>query len=160
MKSASIALLLFAAAACKSDRDTQPRSHADPRADLTGKTPLHMRNCPSAVPTAKTVATPTSTGIDVAITSEDPLARTKIFALAAIQADEGGTDLFAREHSGRHGGPGTIGHCPIIHANTQVTYEPNPDGVTLHVMARAPGDVARLQQATEARVAALIPPSS
>ena len=62
-------------------------------------------------------------------------------------------------HTGTHAGPGSIGHCPIIHASTTVIYGEIPEGVVMHVIAHNPKDVTKLQVATRARVHALIPTS-
>lgn len=119
-----------------------------------------MRNCPSAVAFATTVATPTFDGINLTITSTNPDARSQIIKLAERQSGQRDTLPFMPAHSGLHGGPGTIGHCPIIHAGTTVSYTQIPDGVRIHVMAHAPGEVQLLQRATEARVDALARPAS
>ncbi len=121
---------------------------------------MHMRNCPSAVRSAKTTATRTPDGIDLTITSDDPSARADIVTLAQLQRDQRAPIWFVPAHSGMHGGPGSLGRCPVIHADTTVTYQPLANGVLIHVAARSRGRVAALQQATEARVRALSPPSS
>jgi hypothetical protein len=102
----------------------------------------------------------TSDGVDVTITSSDAAARRRIVELAAQQSALGGPLWPAPLHSGLHGGPGTIGRCPVIHADTTVTYELVPDGVRIHVAARSSSAVTKLQHATEARVRMLAVPTS
>ena len=57
-------------------------------------------------------------------------------------------------HTSMHTGPGNLGFCPIIHADTRVSYEPIADGVRVHVTARSSRTVTKLQRATEARIRA------
>ena len=122
---------------------------------LTGTRPHRMRLCPSAVPSAVTTASETVSGIDLTITSPDPDARAQLATLARLHATMHDPRWFMPPHSGMHGGPGQEGFCPIIHANTTVTWEPLAEGVRLHVTARGTGEVTALQRATEARVRAL-----
>jgi len=149
------ALLLLAVVACSSHEDTESRVRHRPRAMLTGTRPQRMRNCPSAVPTTTTTATETVSGIDLVITSPDPEARAKLASLASLQAAQGNPRWFFPLHSGMHGGPGGQGFCPVIHANTTVTWEPIAEGVRIHVSTRGTEQVTALQRATEARVRAL-----
>jgi hypothetical protein len=128
---------------------------------MTGKMPLHMRNCPSGVPTANTVLSKTAGGVDVTITSVDPQAQRRIVVLAQLHSRLGDPIGVFPAHSSMHGGPGSlVGRCPIIHASTTVTYDIIPDGVTIHVVANNPDDVDKLQIMTEDRVRALSLPSS
>ena len=119
-----------------------------------------MRNCPSAVASAKTVAQPTNSGIDVLITSNDPNAQQRIHALAELQSHPRDPISVMPAHTGMHSGPGTVGRCPIIHANTTVSVETIPDGVRVHVVANFPPDIAELQRATGDRVRTFSLPSS
>ena len=145
-------LLLFA---CQRERAEEMRQPSPMGPQLSGTTPKHMRNCPSAVATAKTVATPTPDGVDVTITSDDPAARRQIVELARWHAVVGEPIWGMPPHTGMHGGPGTIGVCPIIHAKTIVTSEEIPAGVRIHVHAIDPTMAPRLQQITQLRVQAL-----
>jgi hypothetical protein len=119
-----------------------------------------MRNCPSAVASARTTATRTPSGVDIAITSDEPTARAKIVTLTRFHASLHDSLPGLGAHTGLHGGPGNIGFCPIIHASTRVTFEPTDDGVRVHVVAISPADVSKLQAATAARDRALAPPTS
>jgi hypothetical protein len=161
MRSLNLAAVVILAGACSRETsDGNPPSGAQPEATLTGKRPQHMRNCPSAVASARTVTTPTFDGVNLTITSQDPDARRQIVKLAAFQSSERESIPFMPAHSGLHGGPGTIGYCPIIHAGTIVTYKEIPDGVRVHIATRRPEEVQMLQRATETRVSALAKPTS
>lgn len=154
---ARLALLLIFAA-CSSD--TSAENTPKPASTLTGKRPEHMRNCPSAVASASTRASPTQDGVDIIVTSSQPRAREEILARAQRQAALRDPFPFVGEHTGHHGGPGNVGFCPVIQVGTTVNVEPVADGVRIHVAARDPGDVAALQRATQARVRTIERPAS
>ncbi len=149
------AALLLALISCTSRENTESHAQNRPRAMLTGTRPQRMRNCPSAVPSAVTTVTETTTGVDLVITAPDPDGRAKLASLARTQATLGDPRWFFPQHSGMHGGPGGQGFCPIIHANTTVTWEPIAEGVRIHIVARGTDQVTALQRATEARVRAM-----
>jgi hypothetical protein len=155
----SFALVILVGACSRDVSDTGPSSGEHPASSLSGTRPRHMENCPSAVATATTRARPTSDGVELTITAASDEARREIVSRAAHQAAMQEPRVKVPEHTGRHGGPGSIGFCPIIHANTIVTYEPTADGVRIHVAARSSDDVAALQRATDARVKAIRPTS-
>jgi len=101
----------------------------------------------------------TPSGIDLSITSDDVDARARIVALAQLQSTQRDPLRLLPPHTSLHSGPGTVGRCPVIHADTAVTYEKIPEGVKIHITANRATDVAQLQKATESRVRALAPPS-
>jgi hypothetical protein len=119
-----------------------------------------MRNCPSAVPSAKTTSRPTVDGVEITVTSDDPEARRQIVALAELHSALRDPIRVMPEHTGMHSGPGTVGRCPIIHGGTRVSYDEAPNGVRIHVAARTNSMIRPLQTATAARVRALELPSS
>jgi hypothetical protein len=156
MRPALLALLL---AACTFqqpiDKDAPP-----PSAVLTGRLQRHMANCPSAIATADTQPIRTRRGIDLAITSNDPVAQRAIVAASDKQMRLRERRWFMLPHTGLHGGPGTVGHCPVIHANTYINYELISRGVLIHVIARNPEQVPALQEATLSRIEDLQVPST
>ncbi|NVB84419.1 MAG: hypothetical protein HOV81_38955 [Kofleriaceae bacterium] len=163
MRAAPILLLFLISTACAKERDREKpasRERARPESTLTGTLPKQMRNCPSAVPSAKTSAVPTDKGVDVVITAPELDARHRILALAELHASQREPIAMLGEHNGMHGGPGTMGRCPIIHANTTVKLDPIPEGVRIHVTANDKDDIQALQKATDARVKTLQLPSS
>lgn len=161
MRAAYLCPLLLLAA-CSREREPEPKQHVQPSAVMTGELPKQMRNCPSAVPSAKTTARPTTHGVEISITSDDREAQRRIVALANLQASFRDPITMMPPHTGMHSGPGTVGRCPIIHAGTTVRYEETPNGVRVHVAVadRAPNAIKRLQVATAARIRALETPSS
>jgi hypothetical protein len=120
---------------------------------MTGAMEHGMMNCPSAVEGANTRLRMTANGVDVMVTSSDPRARAEIVALASYHAGFDGELTGWPEHSGFHGGPGTFGHCPIIHDRTTIALSPLTDGVTLHVMTALPEHVKAVQDQTAQRLA-------
>lgn len=150
---------LVAVAACSgdpADEDTE----TSPTDRLTGERPAHMRNCPSAVTGATTRATPTTDGVDVEITALDPAASKRIAELARLHAEMPAQLLFAPYHSGWHGGPGTIGFCPIIHEGTTISAQAVANGARVHVSARSPYAIKMLQAETQKRIRALPMPNT
>lgn len=123
--------------------------------NMTGGKELGMMNCPSAVKGAVTRVEGTERGVDLAITAVDPDVRREVVTLAKVHAAMKGPNYEKPIHDGQHGGPGTIGHCPVIHVGTDVTYEEIAGGVRIHVVTQDPGDVARVQQLAVERTAAL-----
>jgi hypothetical protein len=121
---------------------------------MTGGLEHAMMNCPSAVEGARTRLVRTPDGIDVIVTSADADARVEIRRLADYHARMD-TLTERPEHSGFHGGPGTFGHCPIIHDRTRITISQVPDGVVLHVIALTSDDVAPVQEQTAQRLSSL-----
>ncbi|MBA3540801.1 MAG: hypothetical protein H0T79_14410 [Deltaproteobacteria bacterium] len=138
----------------KNGKDAPPPGPA-----MTGKKPLAMRNCPSAVPGAITRSTRTADGIEVTITAADLETQREVLARAERQMRFGARRM-APEHSALHGGPETIGYCPIIHTNTTVVAEPLADGVRIRMTPRSRDDLTSLQDRVSERVRALAPPSS
>jgi hypothetical protein len=142
--------------ACSNRHDERARTIST----LGGQLPRQMRNCPSAVPSAKTSVESTRFGVELTITSDDAGARDKIVELAKLQSDQKDPVWFLPKHTGMHSGPGTMGRCPIIHADTDVTYKEIPNGVRIDVTVSSHSRVIALQRATLARVRALTQPTS
>lgn len=121
---------------------------------MTGELEHGMANCPSAVDGAETRLTNTPTGVDVTVTAQNADAEALIVQLAELHTRHEGMGN-APQHTGQHGGPGTIGHCPIIHDGTQISMTSVEGGVVLHVDALAPERVKEVQAQTADRLAAM-----
>lgn len=148
MKRLVLALVI---AGCGGSGSSRP-APAQPTKSQTGEREHGMLNCPSAVATARTSVVATERGVDLVITAEAQVARDEIVRLVERAATMNG-GVGVAEHSGMHGGPGTIGYCPIVHEGTAVTFTPTPEGAVVHVQALAPENVAALQEETRARAA-------
>lgn len=122
---------------------------------MTGGLEHAMMNCPSAVTGATTRVERTPDGVDVIVVAAEAGDREYVRELAEYHAHLGAPSTDRGEHSGFHGGPGRIGHCPIIHYRTQVTYSSISEGAIIHVKARSPMEVEQLQQETEQRARSL-----
>ncbi len=145
------ALALLPLGACPNAR---PAPGDPPGENMTGKKELGMGNCPSAVTGARTELTLRDDGVDLKVTAPTLEGQREIRARAARQAMLPRLSAAPR-HSGEHGGPGTIGWCPVVHEGTIITPVDVPGGVIIHVQARTAGDVPALQRVTAARVEAL-----
>jgi hypothetical protein len=148
-------LALLLVAACSSDTSPPPPPAAPkPESLLTGRREHGMRHCPSSVPGSMTRSVATKDGVDVFVTAGDPAAQRQILALAQTHtriANPSGLPT----HDGNHNGPGTIGYCPIIHANTLVTVDDAPGGAVIHVTTADKTQREALRKATADRVAQL-----
>jgi hypothetical protein len=142
-------LLSFVLAACGST----PSHPAPPPPQ--GQLEHDMRNCPSALAGAATRVTNTADGVDLEITATEPDIQRQIIDLASLHERMGPPRDSGIEHTGKHGGPGSIGHCPIVHAGTTVTFERLAGGAVIHVVAMAPSDVLHVQTTVADRVARL-----
>jgi len=112
-----------------------------------------MQNCPVAVAGATTRMTNTPSGVDLTITADDPASQRRIIELAALHERMGDPDTPAMRHTGLHGGPGGLGHCPVIHAETTVTFTRIRRGTVIHLRAVMPSDVPRVQAIVAERLA-------
>ena len=130
-------------------------AHNGPGYNLTGLRPHQAANCPSSLPNAITRLDNTPRGVDLTVTSTDPVTAHRIVELAQLHI-RGQTAEVPRPHDQHHGGPGWIGYCPVMVTDqTQVSMTPRPDGATLHVEARSPDRVAELQMLIKARAVRL-----
>ncbi len=130
-------------------------AHYGPGYNLTGLRPHQAANCPSLLPNATTRLANTPRGVDVTVTSTDPVTAHQIVELAQLHV-RGRTAEVSRPHDQHHGGPGWIGYCPVMVTDqTQVSMTPRPDGATVHVDARSPDRVAEVQMLIKARAVRL-----
>ena len=141
-------------AACSSRPAPQVAGTQQQSSAMTGEREHGMMNCPSAVKGAETVLSMTAGGVDLTVTAKEAASQAEIKRLAELHTRQGESGE-APQHTGMHGGPGTAGHCPVIHEGTQITMSPVEDGVVLHVNAAAPDRVKAVQDQAAERIAAL-----
>lgn len=139
--------ILVLAAACASNESSL-------RASRTGAMEHEMTNCPSSVSGANTVVGLTSDGVDVTVTAVAPEAQRRIQELADLHTRMGQPGN-AVMHTGQHGGPGMMGHCPIIHHDTIVTATKVVDGAVFHIRATESAQVDAIQREVRARVGSM-----
>ncbi len=111
-----------------------------------------MANCPSALPTAITRVEDVPGGVALLITSPEPETQQVLRLLADRHERAGKPQGPSSTHTGMHGGPGTIGHCPIVHIGTHVSYVGIADGVRVEVRILPGHDVDALRREIYARV--------
>lgn len=113
-----------------------------------------MANCPSALPTTVTRVADVPGGVVLEITSPDPDIQSALYALADLH-ERIGAPQGPYVHTGMHGGPGWIGHCPVIHNGTHVSYVHTKTGVRIEVRILPGQDVETLRREVYGRVAEL-----
>ena len=114
-----------------------------------------MANCPSALPTTATRIEDVPGGVSVTVTSPNPDIQHALHALAALHERIGSPQGPSYDHTGMHGGPGWIGHCPVIHNGTHVSYVRTKDGVRIEVRILPGHDVTALRREIYERAAEL-----
>lgn len=150
MRTLGIVFALTLFAACK------PTAAPPAPSGPAGHMEHQMGNCPAAVDGAVTAMTRIAGGVSLDITAQDLGAAREIVARAR-HADDGPPDPAARPHTGEHGGPGDVGHCPIVHRGTSVTITEIGGGVRIVVLADDPTQVDALVAETRARLQWLDP---
>jgi len=142
-------LVVVAIAACGAPSSRPAPAMGAP----TGLMERGMINCPSAVAGARTVATDVDGGIALAITAADPKAQQDIRDAALVQSRMG----VPREdehvvHTGEHGGPGTHGHCPVIHIDTMITVTDIDGGTRITILSTDPARTDAMRADVRARL--------
>lgn len=137
----------FVVAACG------PKAAAPAPSGPSGLREKKMTNCPSAVVGAATAVREVEAGVVLDITASDLAAAAEIVARAQRHAALGEPGNTEPMHTGRHTGPGTLGHCPIIHLGTSVAVQEIDGGARVTVTANDPAAVPALQHATRERLA-------
>lgn len=122
-----------------------------------GQREKKMLNCPSAVAGAATAVRDIDGGVVLDITSDDSAASADILARAERHAALGEPRNTEPMHDGSHSGPGTLGHCPILHIGTTVAVEQILGGARVTVTAKDPAAAAALQHDTRERLAWFAP---
>lgn len=130
-----------------------------PQDNMTGGREHAMSNCPSMVPGARTQLAFTDDGVELTITASAPKAVQKIRELARRQAAMSEPSGNASElHTGKHGGPGAIGYCPIIHhGHTIVTTTDVANGARIRIRGHDADSVLEVQELAALRAASLPP---
>ena len=151
----SLAAVVLCLVACSKTEPPPPPAKAPPIASaLDGKREHGMLNCPSGVEGASTQMQMSPTDVMLTITAADVSAQRKIVTLAHAQ-ERAGNPHGGLINNGQHGGPGSSGFCPIVHADTAVTVEEVTGGVIVHVRPTDPAQLEALRTSIAARVKAL-----
>jgi TusA-related sulfurtransferase len=81
-----------------------------------------MANCPSSVTGAKTEIKDTDKGVDILVTSTDKAATDEIRTRGKKIPDHAAGEGKNPAHSGKGGGGGSMGRCPLVQNDTTITY--------------------------------------
>lgn len=130
-----------------------PKAAPPAPAGPAGLREMKMTNCPSAVVGAATAVREVEGGVVLDITATDPAAAAEIFARAERHGAMGEPANTEPMHTSQHRGPGTLGHCPVIHVGTTVAVVQIDGGARVTVTANDPGAVPALQRDTRTRLA-------
>jgi TusA-related sulfurtransferase len=147
----SIACASICLLACAQRGTTQ---YPAPRTDMSGAKERGMAHCPSTVPGATTKAEALPDGVQLTVTGSDPATVVEIRDRAHHQA-------FAalhpghKPHTGKGGGPGDIGYCPVVVVDSEVTATDLVDGAKITVKPKDPGNVGEIQKMTKERIEGL-----
>ena len=144
-------LLLALLAAC----GAAPPPATAPPAPRSGQMERAMEHCPSAVPGAHTAVIDIDGGVALDITAQAAEAQGWIREAAQLHAQMGPPTDEHNRHTGRHGGPGRTGHCPVLHDGTQVTFVPIDGGARVTVLAVDTATLDALRAETRERVMSL-----
>ncbi|HEY6034459.1 MAG TPA: hypothetical protein VIV58_09380 [Kofleriaceae bacterium] len=151
----SLAAIMMCVVGCSSKSEPPPPAKAPPvTSALDGKRAHGMLNCPSGVEGSATKMKMTAADVVLTITAPEVNAQHKIVTLAHAQ-ERAGNPHGGLINNGEHGGPGSSGFCPIIHADTVISVEEISGGVIVHVRPSDPAQLQALGTAIAARVDAI-----
>jgi hypothetical protein len=105
-------------ASAKSSASAPASASAAPTDTKPGK----MANCPSSVANAKTDIKDTDKGVEILVTSTDKAAIEDIRTRGKKIPEHATTDGKNAAHSGKGGGGGSMGRCPIVQNDTTIAY--------------------------------------
>ncbi|MFO0550602.1 MAG: hypothetical protein U0271_19565 [Polyangiaceae bacterium] len=119
-----------------------------------------MVHCPSAVEGAKTEITDTPRGVDLTITATDPAKVTEIRNRVKVAVEKSQADPTGGAHTGKGGGGGSMGRCPVVLGGTEVTAADVEGGSKISVASKDTAEVDWLRREAKERLAALEDPDS
>jgi hypothetical protein len=79
----------------------------------------------------------------------------RTIAIRAHASEHLGMPAGPTHHDGTHGGPGSIGYCPVVHVDTAISVEDVSDGVQIHIKPHDPHALDELRARVRERVDAL-----
>ena len=150
----SLVAIALSLLACSKTKPPPPTTAPPVASALDGKREHGMLNCPSGVEGSTTQMQMSPTDVMLTITAADVSAQRKIVTLAHAQ-ERAGNPHGGLINNGQHGGPGSSGFCPIVHADTAVTVEEVGGGVIVHIRPNDPAQLDALKTSVAARVKAL-----
>jgi len=151
----SVAAVVLCVVGCSSATEPPPAAKAPPLTSaLDGKRVHGMLNCPSGVESSTTKMQMTAADVVLTITAPEINAQHKIVTLAHAH-ERSGNPRGGLINNGEHGGPGSSGFCPIVHADTVIRVEEISGGAIVHVRPTDPAQLQALGSAIAARIDAI-----
>lgn len=118
------------------------------------------RHCPSSVTGATTALKDVDGGIELTVVAKDATATADVRtrAKALLEASKAPSD--STRHTGKGGGHGTFGRCPVVLRDTVLTLADVEGGTKITVKAKDKAEVVWLRQQTRERAAELNAPGA
>jgi hypothetical protein len=116
-----------------------------------------MAHCPNAVEGATSVIKARKDGIDVIVTAKDDAQVKEIRDRAKHLVEAAAKEAVDVKHTGEGTGGGGLGRCPVIMDDTIVTATDVPGGSDLFVKPKNAGDLDKVKNEAEDRVAKFAP---
>ena len=114
-----------------------------------------MSNCPAAVTGAKVEIKDVDDGVELTITAADAKATEEIKERSKTIAERAKGESTKPQHSGKGGGGGVMGRCPIVLGGTDVKIEDAAGGMKFTVTAKDKAELDWLRREAKERQAAL-----
>src|SRR5215472_259084 len=119
-----------------------------------------MAHCPSTVDTAKTEVNDVEGGIELAVTSQNPLSVAEIRLRSKFLGDASKATATTVHHNGHGEGGGVYGRCPVVMRNTTVLATDVEAGTKITVKPETPAELDWLRRETRERLSELELPGS
>ncbi|MBK6515977.1 MAG: hypothetical protein IPM79_04030 [Polyangiaceae bacterium] len=124
---------------------------AAPSEEARGK----MMNCPAAAANAKTEVKDVDKGVEITVTASDKVDIEEIKKRAKAIEERAKAEEAAPQHTGKGGGAGATGRCPIVIGGTNVVVAAHDSGAKFTVTAKDDKEVDWLRRETKERLAAI-----
>lgn len=119
-----------------------------------------MGHCPNAAPGAKTEVKDVDKGVEVVVKSTDAKVTEDIRTRTKSIIERATGESTKPQHSGKGGGGGVMGRCPIVLGGTDVKVEEVEGGSKFTVTAKDAAEVDWVRRETKERLAVLEEPGA
>lgn len=126
-------------------------SSAAPADDARGK----MMNCPAAAANAKTEIKDVDKGVEITVTASDKADIEEIKKRTKAIEERAKSEASAPQHTGKGGGAGVMGRCPIVIGGTNVAVAALDNGAKFTVTVKDDKEVDWLRRESKERLAVI-----